>query len=109
MFMTRDEINQKFIDAAFNGDIETTREALDQGAYVNHVENDRGQTALLWAAMNGNVNLAKLLIEKGAKVNARNKLGRNALQTANLYNHTETAEIIKQHGGNARNGGNAWY
>ena len=44
---------------------------LKQGASVNAVEKWRGQTALMWAAAQKQPAMVKLLIEKGAKVNAR--------------------------------------
>ena len=44
---------------------------IKRGANVNAVEKWRGQTALMWAAAQKQPAMVKLLIEKGAKVDAR--------------------------------------
>jgi ankyrin repeat protein len=69
---------------------------------------DKGETALLGAANRGADSIAKFLIEKGAKVNARNKRGFTALDLAMGKGgyagglgpvHETTASIIRQAGG----------
>src|SRR4029453_564762 len=47
---------------------------LDNGANANAKENSKSQTALMWAASEGHPAAAKLLIERGADVNARSKI-----------------------------------
>jgi ankyrin repeat protein len=44
---------------------------IKNGADVNHVEKWRGQTALMWAAAQKQPAMLQLLIDKGAKINAR--------------------------------------
>jgi ankyrin len=69
------------LDAAKNGDRETLRALLKQGANVNSAEAD-GTTALIWASYRDNLEDADLLIRSGAKVNAANDLGVTPLWTA---------------------------
>ena len=56
--------------------------------------NDR----LLIAAKNGDINSVKVLIERGADVDARNWLGRTALHEAVLYKHIEIAKMLIEKG-----------
>lgn len=59
----------------------------------------------MWAARRGNVEIIRLLIERGAKLNRRNQSGLNALRHAQIgkyYSGTESYEkfeaIIDRHG-----------
>ena len=57
-----------------------------------------GDTMLHLAAYAGKVDDAKLLIEKGAPLNAKNELGRTPLQLASSNGHTEVAKLLIQKG-----------
>jgi uncharacterized protein len=61
-------------DAAKQGDRETVRTLLKQGVDVNAAQGD-GTTALHWAARQGNVELAQMLLYAGANVKATTRLG----------------------------------
>ena len=61
-------------DAAARGDREAVKSLLKQAADVNAAQGD-GMTALHWAAMNGDVELAQMLIVAGANVRATTRLG----------------------------------
>jgi ankyrin repeat protein len=75
------EMRPPLLDAAKNGDRETLRTLLKQGANVNQPEAD-GTTALIWASYRDNLEDADLLIRSGAKVNAANDLGVTPLWAA---------------------------
>jgi uncharacterized protein len=62
------------IDAAMSGDTATLRTLIKQGADVNSAQGD-GTTALHWAALKGNVELAKLLLYAGANPRSTTRLG----------------------------------
>lgn len=62
-------------DSSFVADL------IAAGADVNAADDD-GETALMGAAENGQLSKVKLLIENGARVDAKDKLGRTALQYA---------------------------
>ena len=51
------------------------------------------------AVKEGNIDRLKFLISKGAKVNARDIDGRTPLGMAAYNGHTETAKLLKKHGG----------
>jgi hypothetical protein len=61
-------------DAAARGDRETVKSLLKQAADVNAAQGD-GMTALHWAAMNGDAELAQMLIFAGANVRATTRRG----------------------------------
>jgi ankyrin repeat protein len=61
-------------DAAARGDREAVRALLKKAADVNAAQGD-GMTALHWAAMNGDAELADMLIIAGANLRATTRLG----------------------------------
>src|SRR5688572_14341611 len=61
-------------DAAMNGDRETVRALLKKGLDVNEAQGD-GTTALHWAAIKGDAELAQMLIFAGANHRATTRLG----------------------------------
>jgi len=61
-------------DAAMNGDVEAVRALLKKGVDVNEAQGD-GTTALHWAAMKGNAEVAQMLIFAGANLRATTRLG----------------------------------
>ena len=60
-------------DAAMNGDVAAITAALDAGAGID--ESDGTATPLYYAVWMGHIDAAKLLIERGADVNAQTTLG----------------------------------
>lgn len=58
-------------------------------------QNDWGMTALMLA---DNIEVVKLLLAKGADVNAKNKSGRAALMYASEKGYTEIVKILKAAG-----------
>ncbi len=61
-------------DAAMNGDKAAVKALLKSAADVNAAQGD-GMTALHWAAMNGDLELAQMLVFAGANVKATTRLG----------------------------------
>ncbi|MEO7134005.1 MAG: ankyrin repeat domain-containing protein, partial [Vicinamibacterales bacterium] len=61
-------------NAAMNADRESVRALLKKGLDVNEAQGD-GTTALHWAAIKGDAELAQMLIFAGANVRATTRLG----------------------------------
>ena len=66
--MATDE-EERLVDAADRGDVEQVRQLLDAGVDVN-ARNNMGNTALREAVRSRHVAVVKLLVERGADVNA---------------------------------------
>jgi ankyrin repeat protein len=47
----------------------------------------------------GHKEIVELFIAKSADVNAKNKGGRTPLDSAIAFKHTETASLLRKHGG----------
>jgi ankyrin repeat protein len=62
--------------------LETVRAALDLGDDANAVVSPTGNTPLHTAAAAGQTSIVQLLVDRGAKLDARNKKGQSALQLA---------------------------
>jgi uncharacterized protein len=61
---------EAFVDAARRGDLELVRQMLDRAPGLLNVTNSTDETALFKAAWAGHTEIAKLLIGRGADVNA---------------------------------------
>ena len=112
-----------YFQAAREGDLKTVEARLAEGVPINQ-RSSNGDTALMHAAANGQIEIVKFLIEKGADVNARMTAfrlkdghckkatdgfyyeyeikktndGRTALFLAVENGHTEVAEILIANG-----------
>jgi len=82
-----------FCTAIAKGDIETVKKLIDLGEDVNNKSN--GMTPLMYAAKYNRVEIAELLIAKGAKMNTRSDKGYTALKLAELTNAKEVMELLK--------------
>lgn len=66
--------DSRIADTAMQNNLAGVRSLLKQAADVNSPQGD-GMTALHWAALNGNPELAEMLINAGANVKAATRLG----------------------------------
>ena len=63
------EANQKLMDAAVQGDLGSVLAAIEEGADVNYTNGD-GRSVLMRCAKRGRTEVVKVLLLKGANVNA---------------------------------------
>jgi ankyrin repeat protein len=64
----------RVVDAAMNGDRDAVRSMIRQAVDVNAAQGD-GMTALHWAALKGDAEMAQMLIYAGANLKASTRLG----------------------------------
>jgi ankyrin repeat protein len=89
-------------DAAMKGDSDIVRSLLKQAEDVNAPQGD-GMTALHWAAMNGDVELAQMLLYAGANVRATTRLGGyTPLFLASKSGHAPVINVLLTAGADAK-------
>jgi ankyrin repeat protein len=81
--------------------VEVSKLLLDAGAEMEIHDKD-GFTALIAAAASGNTDLVRLLVTRGANVNATNDVRATALDNAVYY--PEMAEFLRSKGANPGSG-----
>ncbi len=79
--------------AAAQNDADQVRQLLGKDHSPNQ-EDENGRTGLHIAAMNGNLQIAAILIKAGANLNARDKLGNTALHYATDRNQVDMAQLL---------------
>ncbi|MFM8551358.1 MAG: ankyrin repeat domain-containing protein [Nitrospiraceae bacterium] len=88
-------------DAAGKGDLKTMRALLDQGQDVNEKDAcgmNAGETALFCAVWAGNQPVAKLLLERGADVNAKTNWNMTPLDAAVGTGDVQMVQFLLERG-----------
>jgi ankyrin repeat protein len=80
--------------AAEANDVAKVRALLSSGNSVNETEADSQRTGLHTAAINGNLQIAAILIKAGARIDARDNLGNTPLIYAADHGHIEMAKLL---------------
>src|SRR5688500_1616550 len=91
-------------DAAARGDRDAVRALLKQAADVNAAQGD-GMTALHWAALNGDLELAQMLVFAGANIRATTRLGTyTPLYLASQQGHGAVIQALVKAGADVKAG-----
>jgi ankyrin repeat protein len=99
--MTQDD--KDLIQAAKDGNLSEVKRLLDKGTEID-ARTDSGATALMWACVAGDREItkmreiAKMLITKGADVNARDAYGGSALTDAIYWGSLGIAQLLLDNG-----------
>lgn len=80
-------------DAAKQGDVDRTKQLLDQGAAVAEPD-AAGDPALVIASLAGHKDVVALLIERGSDIAIRNKHGLTALHAAAFGGNMDVVELL---------------
>ena len=88
----------ELLDATRKGDLKRVQQLLDSGTDVN-LQDKTGFTALHWAAMTNNKEVAKFLIQKKADINAREfQYKLSPLGIAQTRGFKDMAELLIKNG-----------
>ena len=74
--------------------LETIKLILQSGANLDAQENNNELTSLMLASQYGLIDVAKLLLQAGARIEIRNKYGKTAADLAQESGHTELAKLL---------------
>ena len=88
-------------DASISGDTVALVKALDDGAKIDSLDTRRsqnGRMALNWAAYNNHAAAARILLDRGAPIEAKNLTGFTALHHAAEAGSLEAAEVLVARG-----------
>ncbi len=85
------------MQAALDGDTESVRELINQGADINR-RDDSGRTALMFAVVNRHYETMKLLLEHGADVQAKSNEGGTALMGAAMAGELSMVQALLDKG-----------
>ena len=101
------EADKALLDAASEGDIEAVKQQLAAGANAN-AQYNTGWTALHGAGgVLGHKEIAELLIQNGADVNAKAYFEKTPLHEAAQFGHKEVVELLIANGADV-NAKNQW-
>ncbi|KAL4227260.1 Peroxisomal NADH pyrophosphatase nudt12 [Mactra antiquata] len=89
------QFQDRFFSGAASGVIDDVKLFLKGTVDVN-MKNDRGWTALMFAARNGHTNVVKELLQHGIDVNMINSTGQTALDIALFWNHSDIAQLLNK-------------
>ncbi|HJN12261.1 MAG TPA: ankyrin repeat domain-containing protein [Pirellulaceae bacterium] len=85
--------------AVAKGNLEETKKRLGDAGRINDRQGEGGSTLLSTAALHGQLDIAKYLLERGAKVDANNNDGNTPLHVAAFLCRTEIAQLLLDKGG----------
>ena len=87
------------MSASRTGDLDTVSLLINAGAEIDAAEEERGQTALMWAVAQSHGAVASMLLEHGADLNARSKVWYQLENTAGNTNPSGNYRMA--HGGSS--------
>jgi len=91
--------NSVLMEACKLGNLAAAEKALDEGADVNYKDKDNSHnTPLDITSYRGNIELAMMLIRRGADVNSKNSWGLTALHIASMDGNIKLADLLIENG-----------
>ena len=91
---------QELVNLVRDGDLKSVESFISNHEVDLNQVNRTGISPLMVACTNGHVEIAKLLLKKGAKVNFVNDLNQNALMKAAEGGNVEVVNLLVEHGAN---------
>jgi len=98
LWLQRGQSGQKLLEAAENNHAETVMRLLSSGVDPNTV-NEEGVSSLMLTSLHGYTRVAELLLEHGARVDAKDNRQETALRLAGSA-HPAMVKLLLEHGAN---------
>ncbi len=80
------------------GDVDRVKEIIKRAPFLIHIRDGAGRTPLSVAAWCGHTGIAKLLLDSGAEVNARDQYGWTPLREAEVSDRRPVIDLLRQCG-----------
>jgi ankyrin repeat protein len=91
--------SQKFFRACRTGNVATIEAMIEKGVDVDALDEDK-LSGLIWAGRKGQIESARVLLERGAAIELGDNRGRTALFHAAAFCHCEFVEYLAGVGAN---------
>ena len=91
---------EEFSDAMLKGDLEKVKKMLKKNPKIANEKNDKGMTPLHIAVQTGRMEVAAVLLDLGANINAASTKGVTPLQCAAAVGNRKMVEFLKKKGAN---------
>ena len=91
-------INDELAEAVKNNNIQEINELISRGADVNAIKGSYGWIPLFYAARYGKNEIVKLLLDRGADVNAKDSYGWTPLLYAAAHGKNEIVKLLLDRG-----------
>ena len=91
-------IDDDFINACKNGNLSRAENLLDEGANIEARDGSDRQTALVFAANRGHIDIVRMLIDKRANINAQDDKGWTALSEASYRGRYDVVDFLLEKG-----------
>lgn len=90
--------SSEMLASVSRGDVERVREIIKNAPFLIHTRDGAGRTPLSVAAWCGHMGMARLLLESGAEINARDKYGWTPLREAEISDRRPVIDLLRQYG-----------
>jgi ankyrin repeat protein len=87
------DINQELLDSAERGDSERLIQLVEKEPEID-AQDEFGRTPLMLAALNGHIDVVRLLLENGANPAIEAKFGATALSFAETKGYEDIVEVL---------------
>ena len=99
--MATDKLKNRLLRASQHGDLDKVKTILDiYGNDFIESANEYGRTSLMIVSASEHIEIVKLLLKKGANVNAVDKCGTTVLMYCRLHKRCDIAELLLANGAN---------
>lgn len=92
------DIDQELVQGAQKGDMKRVEHALENGANVNARDLNHHSTALMWASHEGHLEIMRVLMQHGAKIDAKRDNGESALWFTAQQGRLQAMKLLVEKG-----------